>query len=225
MNKTLLSAAFLAASGGYVAYANHVLDALIAARPSDEATAAVMTKATTAPRPAASAQPAAAVTSSSSFQPVASAPAPAASPAAAAPTPSRTFVAAAPPAPQPAPKPLSRPATIASVQQTQSVAAAASNSGYRDGSYTGTDENAYYGRVQVQVTVARGQITGVKVLDYPNDRRTSRYINGQALPLLQQEVMQAQNAQIDTVSGATLTSEAYIRSLGNALQKAGGSNA
>jgi uncharacterized protein with FMN-binding domain len=43
--------------------------------------------------------------------------------------------------------------------------------------------------------------------------------------MLQQEVIQAQSAQIDTVSGATLTSEAYIRSLGNALQKAGGSNA
>ena len=102
---------------------------------------------------------------------------------------------------------------------------AAQGARYRDGVYAGTDENAYYGRVQVQVTVTSGQIAGVKVLDYPRDRRTSRYINSQALPLLTQEVMQSQDASVDTVSGATLTSEAYIRSLNNALSKAGGGNA
>jgi uncharacterized protein with FMN-binding domain len=118
------------------------------------------------------------------------------------------------------PLPLPRPAPGASVRQTQSVAPPASTTGYRDGSYIGTDENAYYGRVEVQVTVAGGQISNVKVLDYPSDRRTSRSINGEALPILAQEVIQAQSAQIDAVSGATLTSGAYIRSLGNALRKA-----
>ena len=81
-------------------------------------------------------------------------------------------------------------------------------------------ENAYYGDVQVQVTVTNHQVASIKVLDYPSDRRTSRYINSQALPILKQEVIAAQSANVDTVSGATLTSEAYIRSLGNALQQA-----
>ena len=98
---------------------------------------------------------------------------------------------------------------------------ASSGSGYRDGTYTGSSENAYYGRVQVQVTVSNHAIAGIKVLSYPSDRRTSRYINSQALPLLQQEVIAADGANVDTISGATLTSEAYIRSLGTALRQAG----
>jgi len=60
------------------------------------------------------------------------------------------------------------------------TAAAGGTAGYADGTYAGGDENAYYGRVQVQVTVANHQVASVKVLDYPQDRRTSRYINSQA---------------------------------------------
>jgi uncharacterized protein with FMN-binding domain len=72
--------------------------------------------------------------------------------------------------------------------------------------------------------VTNRQIAAVKVLDYPQDRRTSRYINSQALPALQQEVIAADSADIDAISGATLTSNAYIRSLGEALAKAVASN-
>jgi len=97
--------------------------------------------------------------------------------------------------------------------------------GYADGTYAGGDENAYYGRVQVQVTVANHQVASVKVLDYPQDRRTSRYINSQALPMLPAGSDRAQSANIDTVSGATLTSEAYIKSLGSALAQAAGAHA
>jgi uncharacterized protein with FMN-binding domain len=122
-----------------------------------------------------------------------------------------------PPLPRPRPTP-----SDAAVQEAASTDATASaGSGYRDGTYTGSSENAYYGRVQVQVTVANHQVAGIKVLSYPNDRRTSRYINSQALPLLQQEVIAANSGNVDTISGATLTSEAYIRSLGTALRQAG----
>jgi uncharacterized protein with FMN-binding domain len=96
---------------------------------------------------------------------------------------------------------------------------------YKDGSYKGSSANAYYGRVQVAAVIKGGQIVSVNVLQYPNDRRTSRYINSQALPALQQEVIQAQSATVDTVSGATLTSEAYMQSLGQALAAARGGNA
>ena len=75
------------------------------------------------------------------------------------------------------------------------------------------------------MTVTNHAIASIKVLNYPSDRRTSRYINSQALPMLQEEVMAADSANIDTVSGATLTSEAYIRSLGTALQQAGAAGA
>jgi len=130
-------------------------------------------------------------------------------------------VPAMPPLPRPRPTP-----PVALVQQAASTDVAASTgSGYRDGTYTGSSENAYYGRVQVQVTVANHRVAGIKVLNYPSDRRTSRYINSQALPLLQQEVISANSANVDTISGATLTSEAYIRSLGTALQQAGAAGA
>ena len=89
-----------------------------------------------------------------------------------------------------------------------------------DGSYQGPLADAYYGDVQVQAIVQNGQLASVRVLKYPNDRNTSRYINSQALPILEQEAIQAQTGQVDAVSGATLTSEAFIQSLSGALQKA-----
>jgi uncharacterized protein with FMN-binding domain len=130
-----------------------------------------------------------------------------------------------PPASSP-PLPRPRPAdpTPKASEIPASTADAGTGGGYRDGLYTGGDDNAYYGRVQVQVTVTNRQIAAVKVLDYPQDRRTSRYINSQALPALQQEVIAADSADIDAISGATLTSNAYIRSLGEALAKAVASN-
>jgi len=55
---------------------------------------------------------------------------------------------------------------------------------------------------------------------YPNDRRESVDINSQAMPYLKQEAIQAQTAQVDGVSGATDTSQAFIQSLGSALKQA-----
>ena len=97
------------------------------------------------------------------------------------------------------------------------VAAASGAVRLADGTYTGPAADAYYGTVQVQVTVQSGQITTLKVLRYPSDRRTSIFINRQALPMLRDEVISAQSARIDIISGATLTSEAFIQSLSGAL--------
>ena len=94
------------------------------------------------------------------------------------------------------------------------------NSPYRDGTYVGSTENAYYGNVQVQATISGGELTDVSFLDYPQDRQTSRYINSQAMPMLMQEAISAKSAQIDGVSGATDTSMAFKRSLASALAQA-----
>ena len=93
---------------------------------------------------------------------------------------------------------------------------------YKDGIFPGSVANAYYGNVQVQASIQDGQLVSVKVLQFPNDRNTSRYINSQAIPILQQEAIQSQGGQVDVVSGATLTSEAFIQSLASALSQAGG---
>jgi uncharacterized protein with FMN-binding domain len=86
-----------------------------------------------------------------------------------------------------------------------------------DGSFVGGTYDAYYGTVQVQATVSGGAIVGVKALKFPNHSGTSRSINRQALPYLLQEVVAKQSARIAIISGATLTSRAYIRSLRDAL--------
>ena len=93
-------------------------------------------------------------------------------------------------------------------------------SGYKNGTFTGPVSDAYYGNVQVQVVIQNGKITDEKFLDYPHYRRTSQEINAQAMPWLTQEAIQAQSANINIISGATLTSEAFANSLQAALTSA-----
>ena len=89
------------------------------------------------------------------------------------------------------------------------------------GTYTGAAVDAYYGTVQVQATVSCGKLTDVRFLQYPSDRSTSQQINDYAMPILRQEAIAAQSAQVDAVSGATHTSGAFVQSLASALAKAG----
>jgi uncharacterized protein with FMN-binding domain len=94
------------------------------------------------------------------------------------------------------------------------------NVSYKDGTYTGSVADAFYGNVQVQATISGGKITGVTFLQYPNDRSTSVGINSQAMPYLQQEAIAAQSGQVNVVSGATDTSGAFVQSLTSALTQA-----
>jgi len=91
---------------------------------------------------------------------------------------------------------------------------------YKNGSFTGSVEDAFYGNVQVKVVISGGKITDVQFLQYPNDRQNSVYINSQAMPYLKSEAIQAQSAAVDIVSGATATSLAFQKSLATALQGA-----
>lgn len=84
----------------------------------------------------------------------------------------------------------------------------------------GTSAGTRYGPVQVQLRVRGGRIISAKAIDYPQGSGVDRQINGFAIPLLQQETVAAQNAKIDTVSGATYTSDGYRRSLQAALDAA-----
>jgi uncharacterized protein with FMN-binding domain len=97
---------------------------------------------------------------------------------------------------------------------------AMSKSKYRDGSYIGQAVDATYGTVQVKVTVTAGQITAVDFLSYPDNRQHSIQVSGYALPILKQEAISTQSAQVDTVSGASYTSAAFIESLQSALTQA-----
>jgi len=85
---------------------------------------------------------------------------------------------------------------------------------------TGAVFSNRYGDVQVAVVLTGNQITDVTTLKMPSDRARSADISRQAAPLLRDEVLQAQSAQIDTIGGATYTSDSYARSLQSALDKA-----
>jgi uncharacterized protein with FMN-binding domain len=75
--------------------------------------------------------------------------------------------------------------------------------------------------VQVEITVANGKITTVNVPVYPTDNPKDQEINSHALPELIQETLDAQSANIDMVSGATVTSDGYLQSLQSALDQVG----
>ena len=86
---------------------------------------------------------------------------------------------------------------------------------------TGSSADTRWGPVQVQLTVHGGTITDVTVVDYPTGNGRDRQINARAIPVLVRETLDAQSADIDMVSGATITSEGYLESLQAALDRAG----
>ena len=86
--------------------------------------------------------------------------------------------------------------------------------------FTGNAVDTRFGPVQVQITVANGKITNVQVLQYPYEDRRDQEINNRALPVLIDETMNAQSADIDMVSGATVTSNGYVDSLQSAIDQA-----
>lgn len=91
---------------------------------------------------------------------------------------------------------------------------------YKDGTYTGKSSDAFYGYVQVRATVSGGRLSDITILNYPQDRDNSIAINNDALPQLKQQAIQAQSSEVDGVSGATDTSQAFMESLGDALAQA-----
>lgn len=91
---------------------------------------------------------------------------------------------------------------------------------YADGTYKGSVASTRFGNVQVQVTIAAGAITDISALQLPSRDGRSVQIAQIAEPILHDEALTAQSAQIDTVSGATYTSQGYEKSLQSALDAA-----
>ena len=88
---------------------------------------------------------------------------------------------------------------------------------YHDGTYRGPSVRQYYGYVQAQAQIKNGKIVAIDILRSPTDRRTSRYINSIALPRLRSVIVEAHNTLVTSVSGATLTSNAFLASTHAAL--------
>jgi uncharacterized protein with FMN-binding domain len=88
-------------------------------------------------------------------------------------------------------------------------------------SYLGQAVQTQYGVVQVKLDVTGTKITNVSFAQLTAYDGRSQEINSQAAPILLQETLTAQSAQIDTVSGASYTSDGYVQSLQSALDQAG----
>ncbi len=91
---------------------------------------------------------------------------------------------------------------------------------YKDGTYSGAAENNPYGTVQIAVIVSGGKIVDISFMQMPQGDGHTNEVTAAAEPLLKQTTLQAQNASIDFVSGATSTSESYQMSLQSALDQA-----
>lgn len=88
-----------------------------------------------------------------------------------------------------------------------------------NGTFTGPIIPTRFGDVQVRITVSGGRVTDVSTLRMPDDRVRSAEITRYVAPVLRSEAIQAQSANIDVISGATYTSEAYAESLDAALRQ------
>ncbi|GLW57383.1 FMN-binding protein [Kitasatospora phosalacinea] len=117
------------------------------------------------------------------------------------------------------------PAAVRAVPAADGTAPAGGTGGVQDTgadsrTLTGSAVNTRYGPVQVVVTMAGTRISRIDVVQYPTRDRRDQEINERAVPVLNQEAIAAQSADIDVVSGATYTSEGYTRSLQSALDQA-----
>ena len=122
------------------------------------------------------------------------------------------------PTTKPTKKPGTKPSASASATATPTPTAT-QPSAAAGGSFTGDAINMRYGVVQVKITVQNGKITDAQAVRAPtgsNDRYTQK-----AVPLLRQQTIAAQSANIQGVSGASFTSYAWYQSLTSAIAKAG----
>ncbi|MEU6538763.1 FMN-binding protein [Streptomyces sp. NPDC047000] len=110
------------------------------------------------------------------------------------------------------------PAPSSSSGSSSSGSSGSSTSGSK--TYTGDTVQTRWGPVQVRITVKSGKITDVTAVSYPSDNPRDQEINSYAIPQLRSEALAAQSANIDSVSGATYTSDGYKQSLQSALDSA-----
>jgi uncharacterized protein with FMN-binding domain len=102
---------------------------------------------------------------------------------------------------------------------TAPTAAATTAPAAINGTFTGPSVNVNYGNVQVKITVVNGRITDAVAVKAPTGRN-DRWTN-MAVPILKEQTLAAQSANIQGASGASYTSYGWHTSLQGALAQAG----
>jgi len=111
-------------------------------------------------------------------------------------------------------------ASTASPAPTSAAAGGGASAASAATTIDGPVVSTQFGPVQVEIVVTDGRLEDVIALQLPTGRNSGQ-ISDWSEPILREEALRAQNANIDIVSGATYTSEAYARSLQAALDEAG----
>jgi uncharacterized protein with FMN-binding domain len=110
-------------------------------------------------------------------------------------------------------------ATLIAIDTAAPTVAPAKPVGGVTGLFTGSVANTRYGPVQVKITVENGKIVDAQAVQAPsgsNDRYTQK-----AVPVLRQQTIAIQSANVQGVSGASFTSYGWYQSLASAISKAG----
>lgn len=112
--------------------------------------------------------------------------------------------------------PASTPSAAPSSSSSGSSDSGSSDAGTSNLVVAGSTLNTEKGPVQVEVTFTGDEISSVRMLQQPNHPQTEA-----AVPKLIEATLEAQSADIDAVSGATITSEGYVKSLQAAIDAKG----
>jgi uncharacterized protein with FMN-binding domain len=115
--------------------------------------------------------------------------------------------------------PTSLPSTTPPSGNPPSGSPSASSGQYKDGTYTGVVADAFYGNLQAAAVIQNGALTDITFPQYPTNGHSAQ-VAAQALPILKQEAIAAQSANVNIVSGATQDSQAFQQSLASALAQA-----
>ncbi|MCU1691411.1 MAG: FMN-binding protein [Frankiales bacterium] len=120
------------------------------------------------------------------------------------------------------PHPVSAATTTVAASGTSSSGSSASTpTSPTSTTVTGSVAQTRWGAVQVQITVSGGKVTAATAVQVPSENGRDVEINDRAVPVLDQQAVDAQSADLDGVSGATVTSDGYKTSLQSALDAAG----
>ena len=115
--------------------------------------------------------------------------------------------------------PGSSPSSSATSGSTSGSSSA--NTAAKSGVFVGDPITSQFSTIQVEITVSGSKISNITVLQDSDDEEHSAQVDNYAIPILRSEVLSAQSANVDVVSGATFTSQSYTQSLQSAIDRAG----
>lgn len=121
---------------------------------------------------------------------------------------------------QTAASPTTATSTASSTSSAQTMNSSSVMNTLKDGTYVGSSSSNPYGDTQIKLIISGGKITDIAATSYPSTDRHSLQISQFAIPQLKKEVLAAQSANIDSISGASYTSQSYAESIQAALNQA-----